>query len=57
MTMERTDTEVECDDLEELYDFLVEADVVDGPASLRELVADLWPELLHKVKPPRSEMH
>jgi hypothetical protein len=55
--MERTDTEVECDDLEELYDFLVEADVVDGPASLRELVAHLWPELLHKVKPPRSEMH
>ena len=55
--MERTDTEVECDDLEKLYDFLVEADVVDGPASLRELVADLWPELLHKVKPPRSEMH
>ena len=45
------------DDLNEMYDFLVNADVVEGPPALREIVAELWPELLHKVKPPISEMH
>jgi hypothetical protein len=44
-------------ELDELREFLVEADVVEGPSVFRELVAQLWPELLHKVKPPRSEMH
>jgi hypothetical protein len=50
-------TEVDTDDLHALYEFLVDAEVVDGPPGLRELVAELWPELVHKVKPPLSEMH
>jgi hypothetical protein len=49
--------ELDADDLQEVYDFLVDADVVEGPPLLREIVAELWPELLHKVKPPISEMH
>jgi hypothetical protein len=49
--------EIDVDDLNEVYDFLVNADVVEGPPALREIVAELWPELLHKVKPPISEMH
>jgi hypothetical protein len=44
-------------DLDEIRDLLVEAEVVEGSPVFRELVAQLWPELLHKVKPPRSEMH
>ena len=49
--------EIDADDLNEVYDFLMNADVVEGPPVLREIVAELWPELLHKVKPPISEMH
>jgi hypothetical protein len=44
-------------DTQEIRDFLEDADVVDGPAELRAIVEAMWPELLHKVKPPRSEMH
>ena len=44
-------------EIEELHEMLLEADVVDGPPELRELVQELWPELAHKVKPPISEMH
>jgi hypothetical protein len=42
---------------EEMYEVLLNADVVEGPAGFREIVAELWPDLLHKVKPPISEMH
>jgi hypothetical protein len=44
-------------ELEELHEMLRDADVVDGPPGLKELVQELWPELVHKVKPPKSEMH
>ena len=54
---ENAAVDVDCDTLEEMYELLLEADVVDGPPGLREMVAALWPELLHKVKPARSEMH
>jgi hypothetical protein len=49
--------EVEIKDLDQIYEFLLDADVVEGSPEFREIVAELWPELLHKVKPPRSEMH
>jgi hypothetical protein len=45
------------ENLEGIHEFMLDAEVVDGPPELREIVAELWPELLHKVKPPRSEMH
>ncbi len=45
------------DDLDEMFELLSEADVVEGPPGLKKLVEELWPELVHKVKPPRSEMH
>jgi len=52
-----TPVELDTDDLTEMYDFLVNAEVVEGPPGFREIVAELWPQLLHKVKPPISEMH
>ena len=36
---------------------LEENDVISGPPLLREVVAELWPEFLHKVKPPLELMH
>jgi hypothetical protein len=48
---------LDMDDVGGIRAFLEDADVVDGPAELRTIVAELWPEFLHKVKPPRSEMH
>ena len=44
-------------DLEGLRDFVVRNEVVSGGAELYAIVAQLWPELLHEVKPPRSLMH
>lgn len=49
--------ELDVDDLGEVHDFLLDAEVVEGPPGFREIVAELWPNCLHKVKPPISEMH
>jgi hypothetical protein len=49
--------ELASEEIQKIYKIILEHDVVDGPPELREVVAKLWPELLHKVKPPRSEMH
>jgi hypothetical protein len=45
------------DDIDGMHDFSVQADIVEGPEELWMIVAELWPELLHKIKPPRSLMH
>jgi hypothetical protein len=45
------------DDIDGMYDFIVEADIVEGPDELWVIVSELWPELLHKLKPPRALMH
>jgi hypothetical protein len=45
------------DEIENIRVVLAENDVVTGPPLLRELVEVLWPEYLHKVKPPRELMH
>jgi hypothetical protein len=45
------------DDIEGMYDFIAQADIVEGPDELWLIVSELWPELLHKVKPPRALMH
>ena len=52
-----SESTMEMDDLAAIYETLREAAVVEGPPELREIVAEHWPELLHKVKPPTSEMH
>jgi hypothetical protein len=44
-------------EIEDINEVLLNAEVVEGPPGFREMVAELWPELLHKVKPPISEMH
>jgi len=49
--------EVETDDVAGIHEFIQDADIVEGPDELFDLVKQLWPELLHKVKPPRSLMH
>jgi hypothetical protein len=43
-----SDQVIDCLDLDQMHELLLASDVVEGP---------LWPELLHKVKPPRKEMH
>jgi hypothetical protein len=40
-----------------LHDLIEDADLVEGPDELYAIVSELWPELLHKVKPPRALMH
>jgi hypothetical protein len=40
------------EDVQGIYEFIKDADVVDGPEELYAIVQNLWPELLHKVKPP-----
>jgi hypothetical protein len=44
-------------DAQGIHDFIAQADIVEGPDELWELVAGLWPELLPKLKPPRALMH
>ena len=44
-------------DAQELHYFIENAEMVEGPDELYELVSKLWPELFHKVKPPRTLMH
>lgn len=44
-------------DLEGIRDFIQDAELIEGPDELYEIVAELWPELLHKLKPPRALMH
>jgi len=55
--MEQRESTVDMDDLEAIYETVSDAAVVEGPPELRDIVARHWPELLHKVKPPKSEMH
>ena len=52
-----TQEAIDCDDLNQMHELLLEADVVEGPPGLRKIVAEMWPKLLHKVKPPLNEMH
>jgi hypothetical protein len=40
-----------------LHDFIENAEIVEGSDELYELVNKLWPELVHKLKPPRALMH
>lgn len=49
--------EFDLDVVEEIHQDLLNNDVVDGPPELKELAEELWPELLHKVKPARALMH
>ena len=47
----------ESGDLQNVHDFSQDADIVEGPDELYAIVAELWPNLLHKIKPPLSLMH
>ena len=38
-----TQDSVECDDLDQMHELLLEADVVEGPPGLRDIVAEMWP--------------
>ena len=49
--------EIPEDDLQGIHDFIADADIVEGPDTLYALVAEAWPELLHKVKPPKALMN
>jgi hypothetical protein len=45
------------DDLDGIFEFLQPLEVVDAPDELWELVAEHWPAMLDKRKPPRRLMH
>ena len=34
-----------------------DTDIIEGPQELYGIVAELWPQHLHKIKPPRGLMH
>jgi hypothetical protein len=56
-TTEHHEQVFDLDDPQGIHDFIEDADVVEGPEELYEMVAELWPDLLHKLKPPRAMMH
>jgi len=45
------------EDIQGIHDFVRDAEIVEGSDELYAIVAEVWPELLHKVKPPLSSMH
>ena len=45
------------DDIQGIYNFIKDGDIIDGPDELYAIVAEHWPHLLHKIKPPRRLMH
>ena len=45
------------DDIAGIRDFIAQHDIVERGDELYAIVSVIWPELLHKVKPPRSQMH
>ena len=45
------------DDLEGIYAYLQDMEVVQASDDFRIIVEENWPELMHKLKPPRSRMH
>jgi hypothetical protein len=48
---------LELDDLNGIFEFLEPLEVVEAPVEIWDIVAEHWPEMLHKRKPPRAEMH
>jgi hypothetical protein len=52
----RTDEEAQAA-IDAIYQTLLESDIVQGPDELYALVEELWPQLLHRLKPPRWRMH
>ena len=42
-------TETDNTELEQLHEMLLDADIVDGPPELRELVQELWPGLYSQL--------
>jgi hypothetical protein len=48
---------IDLSDLDKVHQFLRDAAVVEGPPEFYAMVAELWPDLLHKVKPPKVRMH
>jgi hypothetical protein len=57
MVTKYSSIELTTDDVEGIHQFIQNADIVEGPDELWQLVASLWPELLPKIKPPRALMH
>ena len=53
----RRSTALTARDEQTIHELIENAEIVEGPDDLYAIVAELWPELLHKVKPPRSLMH
>ncbi len=43
--------------IKDIYHALLSSEIVEAPDELYSLVEQLWPQLLHKVKPPRWRMH
>jgi hypothetical protein len=48
---------VDCDDLDAVHEFLLATDLVKSTDDLEFVVRRNWPELLHKLVPPREKMH
>lgn len=55
--IEVDDATFDPEDLDSIYEFLQPREVVDGPEELWDLVAEHWPQMLDKRRPPRHQMH
>mgnify|MGYP006867836601 CR=1 FL=1 len=57
LTMEEKLSYIDPVELEKIHQLILNNEVVEGPPILLPVVQALWPELAHKVKPPREQMH
>jgi hypothetical protein len=49
--------EFDVGEVEKIHQTILDAEIVEGPDELYDVVSKLWPHLLHKIKPPRRLMH
>jgi hypothetical protein len=43
--------------LDDMRQFIIDHDITKVPQTVYHIIECLWPDLIHKVKPPRERMH
>jgi hypothetical protein len=50
-------SDIEGNELAEIRQFIIDHDIVEVPPTVYHFVEALWPDLVHKLKPPIEMMH